>query len=344
MSVLVRPYRSRYRTSLESLLRLGLREQEVFAAAVDPPEDEGFVEGEMAEHLGGLDGEPDRWRVAVDGRGSVLGLLWNGGGNDRLGPYASVRQIIVAPGARAQGVGTVLLRTAEAEARASDAVLMLISAFRTNPAWRLYRSLGFVDFPAPFRLDPNPEHIVLWKCFQPDAIPGSGVSVPVLRAMRAADAKLLSQAFAEIGWSKPESTFLGYVADEKKGLRWTRVAVAEGGPVGYVTLVWTSPDPVFRSAETPEIVDLNVVPHVRRRGLASALMAAAEQEAWTRSATVGLRVGLHPGYGAAQRLYVRRGYVPDGSGVAVDGEPVEEGMALTLDDDATLRMTKRLAP
>ena len=28
-----------------------------------------------------------------------------------------------------------------------------------------------------------------------------------------------------------------------------------------------------------------------------------------------LGVGLHPGYGAAQRLYIKQGYVPDGSGV-----------------------------
>ena len=28
-----------------------------------------------------------------------------------------------------------------------------------------------------------------------------------------------------------------------------------------------------------------------------------------------LGVGLHSGYGSAQRMYVKRGYIPDGSGV-----------------------------
>ena len=36
------------------------------------------------------------------------------------------------------------------------------------------------------------------------------------------------------------------------------------------------------------------------------------------SDTVCLGVGLHSGYGAAQRMYVLRGYVPDGSGVNDD--------------------------
>lgn len=37
------------------------------------------------------------------------------------------------------------------------------------------------------------------------------------------------------------------------------------------------------------------------------------------SDTVCLGVGLHSGYGAAQRMYVLRGYVPDGSGVWYEG-------------------------
>jgi hypothetical protein len=33
------------------------------------------------------------------------------------------------------------------------------------------------------------------------------------------------------------------------------------------------------------------------------------------SKTIALAVGLHEGYGSAQRLYIKRGYIPDGSGV-----------------------------
>ena len=61
-----------------------------------------------------------------------------------------------------------------------------------------------------------------------------------------------------------------------------------------------------------------------------------------RSGVVGLGVGLHAGYGSAQRLYVRRGYVPDGAGVVIDGRSVPEGSEIKLDDSPVLRMTKEL--
>lgn len=38
------------------------------------------------------------------------------------------------------------------------------------------------------------------------------------------------------------------------------------------------------------------------------------------SSTICLGVGLHYGYGAAQRMYVKRGYIPDGSGVWFNGK------------------------
>ena len=74
----------------------------------------------------------------------------------------------------------------------------------------------------------------------------------------------------------------------------------------------------------------------------SALMDEAEADARRTSDVVGLRVGLHSGYEAAQRLYVRRGYLPDGAGAILDGRSVSEGAQIRLDDDVTLRMTKRL--
>ena len=44
-------------------------------------------------------------------------------------------------------------------------------------------------------------------------------------------------------------------------------------------------------------------------------MDIAEEIAATYADIVYLGVGLHSGYGSAQRMYVKRGYIPDGSGV-----------------------------
>ncbi len=78
----------------------------------------------------------------------------------------------------------------------------------------------------------------------------------------------------------------------------------------------------------PEIQDLNVLPPFRRKGIATMLLDRAEAEVACRSDVVGIGVGLHPGYNDAQRLYVKRGYIPDGLGrvappTAASGPDVE---------------------
>lgn len=162
-----------------------------------------------------------------------------------------------------------------------------------------------------------------------------------LRPLAPGDGERLSQAFREIGWSKPASLFATYCEEEAVGERWTCVAEWGGALAGYVTVAWSSSDPELRRQAIPEIMDLNVLPRWQGRGIGSTLLDRAEAEARKKSASVGLRMGLHSGYGGAQRLYVRRGYVPDGTGALHGGRPIKEGAEVRFDDDVTLRMVKR---
>ncbi|HEU0299590.1 MAG TPA: hypothetical protein VFR37_09055 [Longimicrobium sp.] len=57
-----------------------------------------------------------------------------------------------------------------------------------------------------------------------------------------------------------------------------------------------------------------------------------------------LRSAEYADCGAAQRLYVRRGYVPDGRGIHYDGRPVPGGEHVADDDDLVLYLVKDLAP
>lgn len=164
--VLVREYEALDRQFVEDLLRIGIEDQKVFAALASPPEDEGFLESEMEEHLAGLDVEPSSWWVAEASDGTVVGCLWVHSADDALGPYRTVRQIIVSPSFRRRGIGAALLGVAEKISRASDAVMLLISGYGTNPALDLYRQVGFTEFPPEHRRDPNPNNVVLWMPFR----------------------------------------------------------------------------------------------------------------------------------------------------------------------------------
>lgn len=81
-------------------------------------------------------------------------------------------------------------------------------------------------------------------------------------------------------------------------------------------------------------------------GIGSLLLDTAEKAAATKSEVVGIGVGLYAGadggYGAAQRLYVKRGYIPDGKGVTYNYQPAIPGNSYPLDDDLVLWFTKKL--
>lgn len=163
-----------------------------------------------------------------------------------------------------------------------------------------------------------------------------------IRPLKSEDAQALATGFAEMGWTKPASQYMRYLHEQASGSRMTLVAEWGERVAGYVTIVWESQDPVFGDRGIPEIKDLNVLKPFRRMGIGNSLMESAEAAIAERSQVAGVGVGLHSGYGSAQRLYVRRGYLPDGAGVVVDGKTVPEGAEIRLDDEPALRMTKRL--
>lgn len=160
-----------------------------------------------------------------------------------------------------------------------------------------------------------------------------------IRRMNGSDPPVISSAFAAIGWDKPATLFERYLSEQGEGQRLAFVAERLGTFAGYVTLLWRSEYPPFTDGGVPEISDLNVVPDHRGRGVGNLLLDSAETAAAIRCRTVGIGVGLTSDYGAAQRLYVRRGYVPDGRGIMHRNRPVELGANITVDHGAVLMLT-----
>jgi hypothetical protein len=72
------------------------------------------------------------------------------------------------------------------------------------------------------------------------------------------------------------------------------------------------------------------------------LMDKAENEIAKVSRVAGIGVGMTADYGAAQRMYVLRGYIPDGRGLHHRDRPLQYGEQLSVDDDLALYFTKEL--
>jgi GNAT superfamily N-acetyltransferase len=168
------------------------------------------------------------------------------------------------------------------------------------------------------------------------------VTYPLLiRTMSESDPDVISAAFTAIGWdNKPSSYYAHYVAQQEEGRRLAWVAEWHGELAGYVTLLWISAYSPFADRQIPEVADLAVLPRYRRQGIGNALLDRAESAAAARSPVVGIGVGLYSDYGAAQRIYARRGYLPDGRGIMYRNQPVEPGTVVCIDDDATLMLTR----
>jgi len=143
-------------------------------------------------------------------------------------------------------------------------------------------------------------------------------------------------------WPKPASLFERYLKEQETNERIIWLSFLEDKFAGYITLKWKSKYPSFLRRNIPEINDFNVLPLYRNKGIGLKLLKTAEDMAVTRSNVVGIGVGLYSDYGAAQRMYIKHGYIPDALGVTYNYKPVKPGSEVRLDDDLILWFTKKL--
>ena len=93
-----------------------------------------------------------------------------------------------------------------------------------------------------------------------------------IRLLEQGDIAPIARAFAKLGWNKPASQYKRYLAEQENGQRTVLVALSDNRFAGYVTIRWKSEYSPFEEARIPEIVDLNVLPHFRRQGIAARLL------------------------------------------------------------------------
>lgn len=166
-----------------------------------------------------------------------------------------------------------------------------------------------------------------------------------LRPAQEGEAAWLQESFdAVMGWTKPAGYFKAVIEQQKAGALLLLIALESAKYLGHCKVVWRSNYPGFRENNIPEIQDLNVGPDYRRRGIGGRLLAEAEARITLRSAWAGIGFGLYADYGAAQRLYIKRGYVPDGRGAHYAGAALAPGQPYPADDNLALYLVKRLTP
>jgi GNAT superfamily N-acetyltransferase len=125
----------------------------------------------------------------------------------------------------------------------------------------------------------------------------------------------LKTGYEKMGWGKDEGYFENCYAQHQAGELVVLVSHEDTAYFGHLKLVWKPEYVYFRDNNVPEIQDLNVIPEMRQQGIATELITRAENLALASCKAVGIRVGLLYWYGPAQRLYAKRGYIPDGQGI-----------------------------
>ncbi|MEH6944185.1 GNAT family N-acetyltransferase [Bacillus sp. JJ722] len=164
----------------------------------------------------------------------------------------------------------------------------------------------------------------------------------LFRAMIKSDRQDFVNAFAEQNWHKPFELFNEYYNQQENGEKSVIVAEVNSEVAGYVTLLPSTTIGPYAYKNIPEIVDLNVLVKFQKMGIGNEMMDVLEGLAKEKSDSISLSVGLHYGYGSAQRMYVKRGYIPDGTGAWYRGKQLEQYAECANDDDLTLYFLKRL--
>ena len=163
-----------------------------------------------------------------------------------------------------------------------------------------------------------------------------------IRSMMPEDAKIYYDTYLSYDWHPQMETYENYYKDQEEGKRLVFVPEYEGKVAGICTLLLEPTEGPFVGEGWPEINDFTVFFHLHKKGIGNKVLDVVETEAAKISDHVFLAVGVHSGYGPAQRIYVKRGYIPDGSGVWYQGKQLEQYAPCVNDDDLLLFMSKEL--
>lgn len=163
-----------------------------------------------------------------------------------------------------------------------------------------------------------------------------------IRKMEKCDVPLISKMFVEQGWPPRDTVLENYIKEQKENVRIVLIAEMNSEIVGYVTLMKLAKNGPFVNTY-PEIADFNVFKKYQKMGIGNKLLDKIEEETKKFSKVITLGVGMHKEYGSAQRIYVKRGYVPDGTGIWYNNQNIDINKSCLNSDDLVLYLSKNLS-
>tara|TARA_B100001989_G_scaffold243848_1_gene211950 strand:+ start:1093 stop:1623 length:531 start_codon:yes stop_codon:yes gene_type:complete len=166
-----------------------------------------------------------------------------------------------------------------------------------------------------------------------------------LKIMKLSDEKpeTIKGIISRIGAYKDLGYYERSLERQNKGELEIITAMSDDNLLGYCIYNRQPKYGYFKSLEIPEIQDLNVLPQYRKQGIGAAVIRFCEELGQLENhKEIGIGVGLDQSFGAAQRLYVKMGYVPDGYGISYDRKQIAAGEFRPIDDLLCLMMTKTL--
>ena len=164
----------------------------------------------------------------------------------------------------------------------------------------------------------------------------------LIRDMIQSDAQIITDEEIAQGWHQTIDKYEMRLRHQAQGKSVALIAEYKGNIAGYINVYPNSEWGAFGNQGYPEIVDFGVLVKYRRNGIGNKLMDIAEEIASQYSDTVYLGVGVHNGYGSAQRMYIKRGYIPDGTGVWYGEKVCPQYADCCNDDDLVLYLSKKL--
>jgi GNAT superfamily N-acetyltransferase len=269
-----------------------------------------------------LDGEVPELRALASHFSALGGTLWvaeSAGavvGTIGVAPQPpngnwEIGRMYMAPASRGTGLAPVLLDTAECHARARGATRMALhSDTRFDRAHSFYEKMSYLR-AGPVRVLHDRSNSLEFAFSKPV----DGIVVMDAPAASSAERRLSEILLACVQDGASVSFMASLTLEEARAFWRAKAkevatsqrillgAYADGAMVGAVTIDCAMPPNQPHHAAVQKML---VHPQARRRGLARALMRAAEQEALKAGRTL---LSLDTGSDAAERLYRSEGYV-----------------------------------